>query len=314
MARGRARRAGVVAVCLLGAALGCRETGSAPAEPNDAVAAAPGRVAAADIRTTDGAIAVGNLDAQIAATERIAGKRLLSVGERAGQVELLLQRGRILARVSDYEAATRIADALVAEAPAEPLGHLARAQTCAALHRFPDALAALDEAARLGAPGHAVDAVRAGVLQAVGRSDEALVLRVRLTARRPDILALGAEATLRAERGELAAAGRLFAQALASYRDVSPFPVAWIEFQQGLMWMREDDLPRARKHLAAAHRRLPQYAEATVHLAEVEAALGEVNRAVALLRPLAEVSEDSDHAGQLARILGESGREAKARI
>ncbi len=298
---------------LLVTALGCHET--PPAPPGSGGVASPAPAASSNVarKTTDGAIAIGNLDAQIAGTERLVKTRPLSVKERAGQVDLLMQRGQILGRVSDYEAADAIAEALVAEAPTDPHAWLARARTRATLHRFTNALADLDEAARLGAPARALDAIRVGILQATGKETEALALRNRLAESRPDILTLGAEAALRAARGELDEAERLFAAALASYRDVSPFPVAWVEFQHGLVWMREDELARARELLTAAHGRLPQYAQAQGHLAEVEAALGNVDRAVELLRPLADSSEDPDYAAQLARILGEAGRGDEAK-
>lgn len=288
-------------------ALGCRDTPPAPSGPGGVASPAPAAVSEAP-RTTDGAIAIGNLDAQIAGTDRLARARPLSVKERASQVDLLMQRGQILGRIHDYEAADALAEALVAEAPGDPDAWLARARTRATFHRFTSALADLDEAARHGAIPSATDAVRVGILQATGKETEALALRRAMSAARPNILVLGGEATLRAARGELDEAERLFAAAIASYRDVSPFPVAWIEFQRGLVWMREEEYARARELLAAAHRRLPQHVQAQGHLGEVEAALGNVDAAVALLRPLAETSEDPDYAAQLARILGEAGR------
>lgn len=264
-------------------------------------------------RTTHHEIALANLESQIAGIERAAPGRELAVGEQAMLAGLRLQRGQVLGRVSDYEAAAAIGERLVHAAPADPRGWLVRARAAATFHRFAAALADLDEAGRRGADADEVDGVRAGVLLAQGRTDEALAIRRRLAAARPDITTLGAEAIARAARGELDDAERLFTAALAGYRDVSPFPVAWIEFQRGLVWMREDDLPRARGHLTSAHDRLPQYAQARGHLAEVEAALGNVPRAVELLRPLAETCEDPDYAAQLARILGEAGRADEAK-
>ena len=89
---------------------------------------------------------------------------------------------------------------------------------------------------------------------------------------------------------------------------VSPFPLAQLDFRRALMWLAEGDLARARNWLVAAHRRLPEYAPAQGHLAEVEAALGETDSAIARLRPLTLTSDDPDYAAQLARILGEVGR------
>lgn len=264
-------------------------------------------------RTTHPEIAFANLESQIAGIERAAPAHELPVGEQAMLAGLRLQRGQVLGRVSDYEGALAIGERLVHAAPADPRGWLVRGRAAATFHRFAAALADLEEAGRRGADAADVDGVRAGVLLAQGRIDAALALRRRLAGARPDIVTLGGEAIVRAARGELDEAERLFAAALASYRDVSPFPVAWIEFQRGLVWMREDDLPRARSLLAAAHERLPQHAQARGHLAEVEAALGNVPRAIELLRPLAETAEDPDYAAQLARILGEAGRADEAK-
>src|SRR5207247_2710235 len=98
----------------------------------------------------------------------------------------------------------------------------------------------------------------------------ALEVRQRQAALRPTIVTLGALASLAADRGELALADRLFDAAVSSYRDVSPFPVAWVRFQQGTMWMRAGALSQAREQLEEAHRRLPQYVAAATHLGETE--------------------------------------------
>src|SRR5262249_15600062 len=153
-----------------------------------------------------------------------------------------------------------------------------------------------------------LESARAAIFQAVGRYDDALAIRRRAAERRPDIQTLGAEASVRADRGDIDAAERLFVQAPLQYRDVSPFPVAWLYFEQGLMWMRQGKLARARELFQAAHVRLPAYAAAQGHLGEVEAVLGNRARAIELLRPLAESSDDPDYAAQLARILAEAGQ------
>jgi len=108
--------------------------------------------------------------------------------------------------------------------------------------------------------------------------------------------------------GETAAAERFFDESRGRYRGVSPFPLALLEFRRGLMWITQGDLHRARMWLGAAHRRLPGYAPAQGHLAEVEAALGETDSAITRLRPLTISSDDPDYAAQLARILNDVGR------
>jgi len=79
------------------------------------------------------------------------------------------------------------------------------------------------------------------------------------------------------------------------------------------MWMRHDRLDQARTCFEAAISRVPAYAAAQGHLAEVEADLGEPEAAIARLYPLAASSDDPDYAAQLARILSEVGRNNEAR-
>ena len=117
---------------------------------------------------------------------------------------------------------------------------------------------------------------------------------------------------LHAERGEIEAAERRYAESHSRYRGVSPFPLALLDFQLGLMWMNEGRLDDARSSFEAARRRVPAYAPAQGHLAEVEAQLGEIDSAVARLYSLALSSDDPDYAAQLARILGDAGRDAEA--
>ena len=299
----------------------------------------------AELPTTDGAIALSNLQAQIAAEERLASYGPLTVSQRAAIAELLIMRGQFLGRIADYERAEALAEQLVDDAPTDGGAFLARARVRATFHRFAAALADLDEAERLGVNSDRCAAVRATIFQASGRYDEALAMRQHLTQARPDIRSLGAEAAVRAERGEIDEAERLFVKAQQQYRDVSPFPVVWLYFQQGLMWMWEGNLERARAAFEAACARLPGYAAAQGHLAIVEAALarreramavfqrwmqegdleparegsqvphtgeeaalGRYQRAIALLRQQAHSSDDPEYASQLARLLKEVGQ------
>ena len=77
--------------------------------------------------------------------------------------------------------------------------------------------------------------------------------------------------------------------------------------------MDANRLDDARRSLDAARRRVPAYAQAQGHLAEVEAQLGDIDSAVASLHSLAASSDDPDYAAQLARILGDAGRDGESR-
>ncbi len=262
--------------------------------------------------TTDPGIAVGNLDQGIASIEAVVARGQASVHEISGLIDQVSMRGQFLGRIADYEKADALAESLVSAHPEDAAAWLARARTRATFHRFADALADTAEAESRGADAAALTAVRAGVAQARGRYDEALPQRQAAATGRPGILSLGALAALRGEQGELAEATRLFAEARASYRDVSPFALAWLDFQQGRMLMQRQKWPEARAFFQAAHDRLPQYAAATGHLGEAEAALGRTDAAIALLTQAATTSDDPDPAGHLARALRQAGRTGDA--
>jgi tetratricopeptide (TPR) repeat protein len=262
---------------------------------------------------TDGTIAMLNLDAQIDALEpEVTGGRA-SVETRAGLIELISLRGLVVGRVADYDRAEEIAEQLVRDEPMDARALRARARTRAGFHRFNDALADVDRAERLSLDAETANGERAAIFQALGRYDESYVLRDEAAKRQASFENLAALVGLHTERGEIEAAEQLYEQSCSRYRGVSPFPVALLDFQLGLMWMDAGQLNDARRLFEAAWRRVPLYAQAQGHLAEVEAELGDVDCAVPRLRSLAASSDDPDYAAQLARILGDVGHQDESR-
>jgi len=252
---------------------------------------------------TDGTIALLNLQAQIDGLEGHS----TSV-ETASLIDLLVLRGLILGRIIDYEQAAQLADRQVAAAIADAAAYMARARTRAVFHRFTEALDDLDHADRISPQDTAAKRERAAILQALGHYHEALVTYEAAADRGGQFERAAALAGFWAERGKTDTAQRFYLQSLSSYRGVSPFPLAQLDFQLGVMWMRHERLNQARTCFEAAIRRVPAYAAAQGHLAEVDADLGEPEAAIARLTPLAISSDDPDYAAQLARILGEIGR------
>ena len=261
---------------------------------------------------THGTIALLNLGAQIDALESQIRLGRATVDVRVGLVELISLRGMILSHIADYERAVEITDQLVSDAPDDTRALVARARTRAGFHRFNEALSDVDRAELLSLDAETANSERAAIFQALGRYDEALALREEAVQRRASFENLAALVGLHAERGEIDDAERQYAQSRSHYRGVSPFPLALLDFQMGLMWMDENRLDEARRSFEAARRRVPAYAQAQGHLAEVEAQLGETDSAVARLRSLAVSSDDPDYAAQLARILGETDREGES--
>ena len=266
----------------------------------------------APIRTTNGAIALFNLNAHVDGLERQSAHGRLTSRAGAGLVDLLVLRGQILGRVADYERGTALSEQLAREYPSDGIAFLSRARTRACLHRFDEAIADLEVAARLGLKGPEPEAERAAIFLAVGRYEEALVIYRAAVEQHRSFETLGALAVLHAERGEVEEAEHFFEESRARFRGASPFGLAQLDFQHAHLWLAQGDLSRAREWLLEAWQRVPAYAPVEGHLAEVEAELGEHETAIARLRCLAEVSDDPDYAAQLARILTEVGRREEA--
>jgi len=298
-------------------ASGCERNASSSrpsASPPSAVGGAGADAAARPPppRTTDGAIALHNFEAALAEAERRLTAQPTSPERLRDLVDLRMMRAQFLGVLADYDKALELADQLVKAAPEDAQVYLKRASVRGRLHRFDEALADLAEAERRGVKGLALDEPRAAILQATGRASQALQLHRAAADARPALETLAGLAGLMAEEGKFEDAEKLYAQARAAYRDVSPFPVAWLEFQEGLLWESAGNLERAGQSWAAAHARLPAYTAAATHLAEVEAAAGRKDKAIALLRPAVERSDDPEYMAQLAGLLRETGKEAEA--
>jgi tetratricopeptide (TPR) repeat protein len=266
-----------------------------------------------DVPVTDGTIALLNLRAQIEALEPDVRLGHATIETRAGLIDLLALRGLILGHIADCQRAQELAEQLVCDAGTDGRAFVARARTRAALHRFTDALDDVDRAERLSLDAETTNRERAAIFQALGRYDEALAIRAVAANRRASFENVAALAGLYAETGKTDAAERLYAESRSQYAGVSPFPLALLAFQLGLMWINNGQLDDARTSFDAARRLVPAYAPAQGHLAEVEAELGEVESAVARLYSLALSSDDPDYAAQLARILEGAGRVDESR-
>jgi tetratricopeptide (TPR) repeat protein len=263
------------------------------------------------VRTTAGAIALSNLEAEIDGLERRAAGGDLASQPWARLVDLVMLRAQIVGRIADYEYASILAERRAGEAPEDALAVLSRSRTRGSLHRFAEAVADLDVARGLGLSGRELDAARAGMLQAVGRYDEAMSIR-RGAEVTPDFESAAGLASLYADLGDIEAAEQWFSESYQRYRSVSPFAVAQLEFQRGHMWLGKGDLERAHDWFLAAWRRVPAFAQAEGHLAEVEHALGLREAPIARLLRLAGGADDPDYAGELASMLQGAGRDGEA--
>jgi len=257
-------------------------------------------------RTTRGDLALRNLGGRIELLEQRAKRRDLALPARGQLVDALLQRTQFLGTFDDFTRALELADAAVRDFPQKPDAWLLRARARSAVHRFDDALGDLDMAAGLGAD---VDARRASIHIALGRDlDKARAFASARVERAPKLEQLGLLANAEAALGDFDAADRHYQAALDTLRDVSPFPVAQLSFQRGVMWAELAHQPeRALPYYAEAVRRIPEYVVANVHLAELEAARGQRDAAIQRLRSVVErggtPGRDPEPLGVLAALL-----------
>jgi tetratricopeptide (TPR) repeat protein len=260
-------------------------------------------------QTTDGEIAITNLNS----ARLRSWSRFYQDPQRSGAAETILEHEQLTAQFAgDLSALDRL------EAFGEQLGRLdasssrmmmIQAQIASALHRFSDARHYLAQASLGGAPSVEVKRILLNVDQACGSHlEEVLDERRRIVAksgRFEDRVALGA---LFADVGEFNDADEIYRQALRRYQDVSPFPVAWVCFQLGMLWgelVPEPQLARAEHWYRKAIVSLPCYVKARVHLAEI-LATGRTSEAEATLKP-ALASGDPEVAWRLADVLNAEG-------
>lgn len=258
---------------------------------------------------TDGWLAINNLQARIAGLEQqFMARSLVAVADQTELIELLAMRGYLLGVIADCELAEERADELCRNHPDNGIAYLSRARSRARFHRFAEALTDLNEAERLGADFEAVNHERATIWQAKGEYDAVLTFLRRAVETRMDFASLGALAVLYSECNDCVSAEKFFHDTRDSYRGVSPIPLAILEFQFGHMWMSQQNLDCARFWFQTAVDRLPGFAPAQGHLAEVEAMCGETDCAIERLLPLTTSSDDPDYTASLAHILNQSGR------
>jgi len=263
--------------------------------------------------TTDGVVALRNLAEQVDETRAAVLRRPDVLGFRRGLVDGLLAQvsyeGRFSA-LSDVEKAT--ADALTA-APG-PDGFLLRVRYLSAVHRFDEALAML-ERAEATEPRSEIATARRSIAIARANIDTAEWDKFGATVGAahdyPTLteLAIGYSAL-----GQFERADGLYLAALSAYSNVSPFAVAWVQFQRGVMWAESADRPdRARPLYEEAVRRLPGYVSANVHLAELELEAGERSAAIQRLMSLTDNTDDPEPMGRLAQWLADGDPTTAAR-
>jgi tetratricopeptide (TPR) repeat protein len=254
---------------------------------------------------TDGEIAAVNLEG----ARRHAWARFAHDARLPGVAEAIVEHERLAAQfLGDLDALDRL-DELARQfdlVDDSSRAALVQADAASTTHRFADARGHLARAAQMGGPTEAIARHRLAIDQACAAGlDAVLAARRRIaivSGRLEDLVPLGA---LLGDLERFAEADAVYQQAFDSYDDVSPFPLAWVCFQLGMLW--GELVPAADQALATLwYRRaiayLPGYVKARVHLAEIYASQDEPGEAETLLRP-ALSSRDPEVNWRLADVL-----------
>jgi tetratricopeptide (TPR) repeat protein len=240
-----------------------------------------------------------NLDAAVVSAALRFG-RLGDAASASAWVAALHLRSTIAGSVEDLEDALRVAEQSVASTPNDARSFVLLGSASAALHRFDEAVRALDVA---DSYGHDVRHARGSVRVAQGDYGEELERRLERAERYPSFQSYADLAPALVAAGRFVEADWALVDALGHYRDVSPLTVAWVQFQRGVIWGESvGDSERAEVLYRDAIRLAPGYVTASVHLAEIEAENGDLDDAITRLRAVADV-EDPEPMARLAEFL-----------
>ena len=259
---------------------------------------------------TDGEIAAVNLES----ARRGAWGRFARDPRLPGAAEAVVDHERLAAQfLGDLDALDRLESLASQFALVDDSfrAALVKAEVASTVHRFDDARGHLTRAARLGGPRETIERHSLTIDQACGvELDAVLAARRRLASasdRLEDLVPLGA---VLADLERFDEAGAVYQQALDSYDGISPFPLAWVCFQLGMLWGELVPVPdpdRAALWYQRAIAYLPGYVKARVHLAEIYASQGQTGEAEELLLP-ARSSPDPEVRWRLADVLRAQGK------
>jgi tetratricopeptide (TPR) repeat protein len=260
---------------------------------------------------TDGNIAVINLES----SRQQSWSRFWLAPQRPGIAEYIVEQEQLAVQfLGDLDALDRLETLVnhLARVDNESMRTaLIKAQVASTAHCFAEAREDLAQAEARGASLEATKRLWLSIDQACGTNlDAVLESRERMAAesgRLEDLLPLAA---LLVDLREFDEADRTYCRALQEYLDVSPFALAWVCFELGVLWgerVAEPQSSRAAQWYRKAIEYLPCYVKARVHLAEIYVDCGQTHDAEGLLTPAVSYSDPEVH-WRLADVMTASGR------
>ncbi len=264
---------------------------------------------------TDGALAILNHESFLDRCWQV----MESTPMRTGTAEHLLdeeyRRSHFLGDITALDRLVGLSEMLCATQPDSAETYLIAAQVASMVHHFSEARTLLVQAQRRNAEPERVLRQQLSIDQATGENlHQVLEARKRFAQQSlsiQDLVPLGA---LYADMGHYQKAEETYLQAILHYRDLSPFALAWVCFQLGVLFgetIPEPDTVHAAHWYQQAIHYLPAYTHARVHLSEIHLDASEFSLAEALLLPIID-SEDPEVSWRLAQIYAEQGNTHQA--
>jgi len=264
---------------------------------------------------TDGDIAVINLES----SRRHSWSRFWLAPKRPGIAEYIVEQEQLavqfLGDLNGLDRLETLVNQLAGVDSESVRTALINAQVASMAHRFAEAREHLAQAEVWGALPEATNRLSLSLDQACGTNLETVLeTRQRIAAESGRLEDLVPLAALLADLREFDEAERIYCRALREYGDVSPFAVAWVCFQLGVLCgelAAEPQSGKAAQWYEQAIEYLPCYVKARVHLAEIYSNANRIGEAEAVLIP-ATSSGDPEVHWRLADVLDLSGRSAEA--
>ena len=264
---------------------------------------------------TAGTIAVANLESSRERSWYVLSTWPDRSGTAKRIVEEELHRVQYLGDTTALDRLANLSLDLCHNRPFSEETHIIAAQVSSMRHCFADAKLHLQQAEAMGAPLESTRQMWLTIRQATGDDLQAVLEeRKELVAATGGIQGLVPLAALLAELGEYEDSERVYLRAISQYRDVSPFPLAWVCFQLGMLWgeiVPKSDRDRAKYWYQRAVDYIAPYTHARVHLAEIHLLAGELDTAEALLRPILD-SGDPEVQWRYSEVLAAQDRAAEA--
>jgi len=232
------------------------------------------------ISITNSKIAINNLESQVSSAKELLLKFPNRFALRVSLFNLLKLRIKFLGTFNDFEYLESITNYF----PKTADEYMLKAQYFTLIHDFKQAKTLLNEALKLEPKNKDIERKLFVIDLATNKNLENLklfnsfLLNSKSTPSNSMLLA-----SIETEFGNFKKADQYYQDAINKYNDSSPFLLAYILFNRGLMWSEKvGNKSLGKKYYLEAVQYLPEYVVAQVHLAEFD--LNEGNTKIAISR------------------------------